>query len=131
MAQQRGRGEERSPLFGALEGGRAVAAVRRRLRGIGARRAQRLCRRRGLLPATPWAQLPPPLRQAVEAEAAALPATGEQLRRRQRAQRRRREAGGTVRSIRRRRGLPVRGQRTKSNGRTAKRLNGARYHRFV
>lgn len=33
---------------------------------------------------------------------------------------------GTVRGINRRRGLPVRGQRTSTNGKTARRLNGKR-----
>ena len=33
---------------------------------------------------------------------------------------------GTVRGVKRRRGLPVRGQRTQTNGKTARKLNGRR-----
>ena len=125
------RAAEHSPVFGAVQLRRPLRAVRRGLPGVGRARAEGLCRRRGLLPSTPWGQLAPGLQKALEKEAAALPLTGEALALQLRHTRARRARSGSVRSRRRRRGLPVRGQRTKANGRTAKRLNAGRFHRFA
>ena len=114
-----------------MTGTRPREKVLRGLVGLGQVRSVALCRRLGLLPSTPWALLTGPQRKAVEAEALQLPEVGEALVRAHRRRIRATRATGSVRSIRRRRGLPVRGQRTKTNAQTAKRLNGGRVHRFV
>lgn len=124
-------GADRSPVFGPISPGARLLRVLCARPGRGRVRARGLCQRLGLLPSTPWAQLTPGQRAVVEAEARGLPGTGEALVRAHRERRRVRRATQGIRAIRRRRGLPVRGQRTKTNARTARRLNPGRLQRFV
>jgi ribosomal protein S13 len=51
---------------------------------------------------------------------------GPERKRTEKEARKREQVRGTVRGIKRKRGLPVRGQRTSTNGKTARRLNAKR-----
>lgn len=97
--------------------------------GIGETRARRVCRHFGLIPSMRCGQL---TTEQVRAMGAWIQATFrvESDRREELARREAMELSlGTVKSIRKRLGVPVRGQRTKTNGMTAKKLNPTRLGR--
>lgn len=96
----------------------------RRISGRGKTDIVHVCRQLRRLPTTPWSYLSPgqvQLRRNLVGDALALRPRREVQQKLARERER-----GTVRAIRRRRGLPVRGQRTRTNGRTAKKLNRGR-----
>lgn len=87
--------------------------------GIGRTRALSICERAGITPSTKLRDLPDEKMEVLRAEVARFTVEGDL----------RREVGisikrlmdlGCYRGIRHRRGLPVRGQRTRTNGRTRK-----------
>ena len=99
-----------------------IARNLRRISGRGETDIVKVCRQLRRLPTTPWSYLTSgqvQLRRNL---------VGDARRSRREVQERlaRERERGTVRAIRRRRGLPVRGQRTRTNGRTAKKLNRSR-----
>ena len=87
--------------------------------GIGNSRAKQICAAAGIDPATRIRDLSEPEVEAVRAEVAKLSVEGD-LRREVAMNIKRLMDLGCYRGLRHRRGLPVRGQRTKTNARTRK-----------
>lgn len=87
--------------------------------GIGSTRARAICEKTGIVPSTRTSELSPEQLDNVRAEVAKLTVEGD-LRREVSMNIKRLMDLGCLRGIRHRKGLPVRGQRTKTNARTRK-----------
>lgn len=87
--------------------------------GIGATTAQVICEKTGIVPSTKVSDLSPEQLDAIRAEVTKLTTEGD-LRRELSMNIKRLMDLGCNRGVRHRRGLPVRGQRTKTNARTRK-----------
>jgi small subunit ribosomal protein S13 len=97
-----------------------------RIYGLGPAQATHLCQEVGLGPHIRLAQVTPGDLDRLGHLVARDYETGAHLRRRQRQDIQRLVAMGAVRGFRHREGLPVRGQRTHTNARTARRLHRPR-----
>lgn len=93
--------------------------------GIGPSSARHICGQLGLLPQTLWGDLQMKdkrwLKSWLTAASEERGPLGTEFLRQRRLERKALISLGSLRGIRRRQGLPVRGQRTHSNGRTARR----------
>lgn len=98
----------------------------RKVPGIGWKQAQGIQRASGLLPYLRIGKRKPYQLQLIEAWVNETRVVGPDRQRREDQQIQRHLKLGTVRGMKRRRGLPVRGQRTSTNARTARRLNKQR-----
>ena len=125
------QGQGGKSILGDPPGHRRLRNVLRSQHGVGGSRAESLCRKLGVQDRTPWRRRTDKQRESVERLILNLPEGRERVRAVHRERRRRHSEAQTIRVIRRRRGLPVRGQRTKTNARTAKRLNPKRIHQVV
>jgi len=113
------RGHSLSPTMPVWKGLQAVY-------GVGKARAEQACRERGILRTARCGERRPDQVQALSEWLTQSFWVGSD-RRRQEARVRARYTGlNTTKGIRRRRGLPVRGQNTSTNGKTARKLNPGR-----
>ena len=94
--------------------------------GIGRASARSMCHALGLMPSVPFSRVSREEFQTLEQYVTDHRRVESDLRRRETEKVARHRSLGSVRGIRMRLGLPVRGQRTKSNAKTAKRLNRTR-----
>ncbi len=110
-------------------GDRSVLRNLTQVYGLGAARAAWACRSLGILGTQPWSRLSPQRLERLnhwrELEKASS-RVGELARVRQAERVQRKIRVGSLQGIRRRLGLPVHGQNTRTNGSTARRLNGRR-----
>ena len=105
---------------------RSVGNGLQKIWGRGAAQAQSTCRLLGVLPERELGHLAETQVEERTALVSARGWVGKAAVRQEREDRRRLNRAGTRKALRRRAGLPARGQRSQTNGRTAKRLNRGR-----
>ena len=110
-----------------LEGGRVITKARERgVYGCGRKRAKRRCRIEGVSERAVRGRVGEERRVGMEKWSKGKRVMGSERQRMENERRQRERKRGTVRGKRRARGLPVRGQRTSTNGKTARKRNRKR-----
>lgn len=96
------------------------------LYGCGKKRAKEVCGAGGRRGKTKVGRVKKGTRRRREKWRREKKEVGTERKKKEEERRKKKRKRGTVRGVKRRRGLPVRGQRTQTNGKTARKLNGRR-----